>query len=163
VLVIGYGSTLHSDDGVGPRIAEAVADWHASHITAVACTQLTPELAEPIAGSDEVIFVDAALKPIKPHNPRRSFGIVRLRPAQNAYELGQHFGDPRTLLALSQHLYGAHPRAWLVTVPGTNFGLGVALSPRTQRGMGEVLEYLQSLSDRASVLACEGTHRQPGP
>jgi hydrogenase maturation protease len=145
-LIIGYGSTLHSDDAAGPCIADAVAEWNDPHVTAIARTQLTPELAEPIARADAVIFVDAAVKPIKPHNPTRSFGVIRLRPAHDAYELGQHFGDPRSLLALAQLLYGAHPRAWLITVPGANFDLGESLSPQTQRGMDQALSYLRSLT-----------------
>lgn len=145
-LIIGYGSTLHSDDGVGPRIAEAVAHWNAPRLAAVSRVQLTPELAETIARFDQVLFVDAASKPIKPHNPHRSFGVARLQPAHDAREFGQHFGDPRALLALAQQLYGAHPRAWLITVPGANFGLGESLSPQTQRGMDEVLQYMRTLA-----------------
>jgi hydrogenase maturation protease len=146
ILIIGYGSTLHSDDGVGPRIAEAVAEWRTPGLATIAPIQLTPELAEHIARADEVFFIDAAVKPIKPHNPHRSFGLARLGPAHDAHELGQHFGDPRALLALAQQLYGAHPKAWLITVPGTNFGLGESLSPQTQRGMDEVLHYLRTLT-----------------
>ncbi len=144
--MIGYGSALHSDDAVGQKVAEAVADWHAPDLKAVATTQLTPELAELISQSDEVIFVDAAIKPIKPHKPRRCFGLIRLQPAHDAYELGQHFGDPRALLALGQVLYGRCPRAWLITIPGQNFELGESLSPQTQCGMAQALDHIRSLN-----------------
>lgn len=143
-LVIGYGSLLHSDDAVGQKVAEAVAAWHAANVTTVATTQLSPELAETISQAGEVFFVDAAIKPIKPHKPRRCFGLIRLQPAHDAYELGQHFGDPRALLALSQVLYGRCPKAWLITIPGHNFDLGEALSPETACGMAQALDHIRT-------------------
>lgn len=144
LLVIGYGSLLHSDDAVGQKVAEAVADWHMPEVTALATTQLTPDLAELISRAGEVFFVDAAIKPIKPHKPRRCFGLIRLQPAHDAYELGQHFGDPRTLLALAQVLYGRSPKAWLITIPGQNFDLGETLSPQTACGMTQTLDHIRT-------------------
>lgn len=144
LLVIGYGSVLHSDDAVGQKVAEAVMDWHVPDVKAVATTQLTPELAESISQAGEVFFVDAAIKPIKPHKPHRCFGLVRLQPAHDAYELGQHFGDPRVLLALAQVLYGRCPKAWLITIPGQNFSLGETLSPQTECGMAQTLDHIRT-------------------
>lgn len=143
-LVIGYGSVLHSDDAVGQMVAEAVMDWQLPDVKAVATTQLTPELAELISQAGEVFFVDAAIKPIKPHKPRRCFGLIRLQPAHDAYELGQHFGDPRTMLALAQVLYGRCPKAWLITIPGQNFDLGETLSPQTECGMAQALDHIRT-------------------
>jgi hydrogenase maturation protease len=143
-LVIGYGSLLHSDDAVGQKVADAVADWHVPDVITVATTQLTPELAELISQAGEVFFVDAAIKPIKPHKPHRCFGLIRLQPAHDAYELGQHFGDPRILLALAQVLYGRSPRAWLITIPGQNFDLGETLSPQTECGMAQTLDHIRT-------------------
>jgi hydrogenase maturation protease len=149
LLVIGYGSTLHSDDAAGQRVAEAVAGWKLPRVRAIAATQLTPEMASEIAQADRVIFVDAALKPIKPRKPQRCFGLVRLHPAgdHDPFLLGQHFGDPRALLALAKTLYWACPRARLITIPGVNFNLGEALSPQTHRGIEQALAYIRSLVD----------------
>ena len=143
-LVIGYGSTLHSDDAVGPRVAEAVAQWFLPNVTTVATTQLAPEHAELVSRAGEVVFVDAAIKPFKPHKPSRSFGLVRLGPALDLNVPGLHVGDPRMLLALCKSVYGTCPRAWLLTVPGHNFDLGESLSPQATRGMEQALEYIQS-------------------
>ncbi len=59
--MIGYGNTLRSDDGVGPRVAMAVASWGWPGLKAIAVHQLTPELAEPLAAAELAIFVDARL------------------------------------------------------------------------------------------------------
>jgi hydrogenase maturation protease len=44
LLVIGYGNELRSDDGVGPRVARAVAEWRLPGVEAIAVHQLTLEL-----------------------------------------------------------------------------------------------------------------------
>jgi Ni,Fe-hydrogenase maturation factor len=63
VLVIGYGNTLRRDDGVGVRVAEAVAaDPRFAHVRVLAVHQLTPELALDIGSASLVIFVDADVR-----------------------------------------------------------------------------------------------------
>ncbi|HEY9173382.1 MAG TPA: hydrogenase maturation protease, partial [Verrucomicrobiae bacterium] len=54
LLVIGYGNTLRRDDGIGPKVAEAVAELNLPGVRSLACPQLTPELAEPIAHAKRV-------------------------------------------------------------------------------------------------------------
>src|SRR6516162_7751336 len=61
VLVIGYGNTLRGDDGVGPRVAEAIGNLRLPGVRALICPLLTPELADPISRVEKVIFVDAAV------------------------------------------------------------------------------------------------------
>ena len=60
-LVIGYGNTLRTDDAVGPRAADVVRSWSLPGVTALAITQLTPELAELLSAVRLAIFVDARL------------------------------------------------------------------------------------------------------
>lgn len=67
-LVIGYGNELRGDDGVGPKVAEAVEAWKLAGVSVLALRQLTPELAADLAVVRRVIFVDAAL-PQKPTSP----------------------------------------------------------------------------------------------
>src|ERR1035441_10847597 len=61
LLVIGYGNTLRRDDGVGPRVADAVAALALPGVHALACPLLTPELADPVSRARVAIFVDAAV------------------------------------------------------------------------------------------------------
>ena len=58
-LVIGYGNTLCSDDGVGPVIAQQIARRNLPQVQSLAVHQLTPELASEISKVDVVYFVDA--------------------------------------------------------------------------------------------------------
>jgi hydrogenase maturation protease len=63
-LIIGYGSTLRSDDGVGYLIAEKLMDLFDDASAknppeVVARQQLTPDLADDLSRVDKVIFIDA--------------------------------------------------------------------------------------------------------
>src|SRR6202142_4622768 len=61
LLVIGYGNSLRCDDGVGPKVAEAVEALHLPEVRTLVCQQLSPEHAEPISKVRTAIFVDAAM------------------------------------------------------------------------------------------------------
>ena len=56
ILVIGYGSQLRSDDAVGPRVVEAVADLQLEGVQTLIRHQLTPELSEIISTARAVIL-----------------------------------------------------------------------------------------------------------
>jgi hydrogenase maturation protease len=122
-VVIGYGSTLRGDDGIGPWVAAAIAARGWPDVLALAVPQLTPELAEhlPLAGT--VLFVDARLDAGSP-----TVAVSPLYPAGDC--LSTHLADPRRLLSLAQTLRGQAPAAWLVQVAGEDFGLRETLSPR---------------------------------
>ena len=140
-LVIGYGNTLRHDDGVGRRAAEIVQGWGLPGVTTLALTQLTPELAEPLAAVRLAIFIDARLVS---GGDIAGVEVRSLEPSDGFSPFG-HSGDPRRLLALARTLYGRCPIAWLVTVPAENVGLGEVLSPRATRGLGDALTRMVDL------------------
>jgi hydrogenase maturation protease len=138
-LVIGYGNPLRGDDAVGQEVAAAVARWGLPGVRALAVHQLTPELVEPLARARLAVFVDAY--------PARDGGGVNVRRLGRPHgpaALG-HTGDPRFLLGLARALYGGHPPAWLVTVPGFEFGFGEALSPTARDGVRGALRQVARL------------------
>lgn len=139
LLVIGYGNELRCDDGIGPKVAAMVTEWNCVGVRALACHQLTPELAEPIASARQVVFVDAAAD---------SSGSVQLRqiePADGA-EVMTHAAGPRWLLGLAKQAYGRCPPAWSLTVPTENLGFGEQLSPLAQQGLQIALDKIRTLA-----------------
>jgi hydrogenase maturation protease len=150
ILVIGYGNTLRSDDGVGRRVAMAAASWEMPGLESIAVHQLTPELAEPLASAELAIFVDARLA-----SGEESVEILPLEPSAVRGTLG-HAGDPRSLLALSRAIYGRHPRTWLVTVPTADLSLGEVLSSTAERGAENALARI------AALIEAEGMHPATG-
>ena len=124
-LVIGYGNSLRSDDGAGPRVAELLAQT--DDVAVLIRHQLVPELADDLRGRDVVVFVDAAAT-LPP-------GAVVSRPlaaSQSAEPPGlTHHVSPAALLLLAERLYGARPRAFLVTVGAASFASAKSCRPRS--------------------------------
>ena len=93
-LIVGYGNPLRGDDGVGQAVARAFANEAAiDGVEALACHQLTPELAERFAAAARVVLIDAVAgrrsgrrlrRPaatragavVAPRSPCRSAGVV---------------------------------------------------------------------------------------
>lgn len=146
VLVIGYGSPLRSDDRVGQDIARAIANWRIPNVEAIAVHQLTPELAEKLAKTDIAIFVDA-------HGSTEAVQVHPLVLAQSGITRG-HWCEPPILLAITQALYGIHPKAWWVTVPGENFELGECLSAIAKQGIATALTTIEHLIQTARTKPC---------
>ncbi|MCH9714443.1 MAG: hydrogenase maturation protease [Cyanobacteria bacterium] len=121
-LVIGIGNPLRGDDGVGALLAEPVGGRSVQ--------QLTPELAEELAGLEAVLFVDAWLAPAGVAEPR----LTPISPTQ-AGAPETHRLEPAQLLAISQVLYGRAPRAHLLQVPARAFAHGRALSAELQAAL----------------------------
>jgi len=127
LLVVGYGNTLRRDDGVGPKVAEAVAALGLPGVRALACPLLTPELAEAVSRAGVVIFVDAAV------DAPREVQMRRLEPAASS-QIMAHAASPGTLLALARDVFGHAPEAWWLTIPVEELGIGEELSALAQGG-----------------------------
>jgi hydrogenase maturation protease len=138
-LVIGYGNTLRSDDGVGAKVAAAVAELALPGVVALVRHQLTPELAETISEVRAVVFVDAAA------DASTEVQLRQIEPADGA-QLMAHAADPRSLLAFARQLFGRCPPAWWLTIPVENLGFGEELSPLARRGYETALEKIRVLA-----------------
>jgi hydrogenase maturation protease len=135
-LVIGYGNTLRGDDGVGPKVAEAVEALNLPGVRTLACALLTPELAEPVSQVREVVFVDAAV------DAPRDVQMRELAPAASSQVMA-HAASPGTLLALARDVFGHAPEAWLLTIPVKELGVGEELSPIAQNGLKIALREIE--------------------
>jgi hydrogenase maturation protease len=133
---IGYGNELRSDDGIGQRVARAL---QLSNVKSIAVHQLTPELAEILANANLAIFIDACLI-----SENSQVQVKSLSP-ESFNVIAGHTADPRSLLALTQALYGHCPRAWWVTVPGVNFEFGENLSPLAEQGIEIAIDKINHL------------------
>jgi hydrogenase maturation protease len=131
LLVVGYGNSLRRDDGAGATLAERLAAYWQAQGTPVRLrivTQLTPELAADLAadGVAAIVFADAAYI---------SADAIRIEPVSSSVaspSMGHHL-DPAALLLYTALVYHRHPPAWLVSVPGVDFGYGEGFSPEVDR------------------------------
>ena len=127
LLIIGYGNTLRQDDGVGPKVAEAVAALGLPGVRTLAAPLLTPELAEQVSRARAVIFVDAAV------DAPREVQMRKLAPAESSQVIA-HAASPATLLALARDVFGHAPEGWWLTIPAEDLGIGEEFSTLAQRG-----------------------------
>jgi hydrogenase maturation protease len=139
LLVIGYGNCLRHDDGVGPRVAEAIEELNLPGVRTLVCQQLSPEHAEPVARARRVIFVDAAV------DEMGGVKFRKLAPGETS-QLMAHAADPRTVLALARDVFGHAPEAWWLTIPAVKLGFGTDFSPEAEDGFRRAVEEIQRLS-----------------
>jgi hydrogenase maturation protease len=137
-LVIGYGNTLRGDDGVGPRVVEAIEKLNLSGVRTLICQQLSPEYADPVSRAHTVVFVDAAV------DAPREVQLRKLEPGESS-QLMAHAADPRTLLALARDVFGHAPQAWWLTIPVVKLDFSETLTPEAQRGFAEAVGKIQEL------------------
>ncbi len=136
-LVIGIGNTLRRDDGLGPWLAERVADWRLPNVTTRIVHQLTPELAVEIANHDSVLFLDAS-------RSSDEFELAELNGSAGPTQFG-HALSPAHLLAWAEVLDGKQRRAWIAAVPGIDFDFGEGLSLAAERAGERALADIESL------------------
>lgn len=146
-LVIGYGNPLRADDGIGWEVARRLAEaLPAGQATVIAVHQLTPELAEPIAGAGRAIFVDASARGAPGDIVVQAITL----PAAAAVAFS-HDTAPGTLLGLAEALYGAAPPAVLVSVAGADFGYGGELSEEVLAALPRVVDAIRALLDETAI------------
>lgn len=141
ILVIGYGNSLRRDDGAGIALAQAFVDqWYALGIPSrlVTDTQLLPEMAIHLADGfvEAVVFVDTEACDTR-ESDELGIRIAEVTLDSPTASLGHHL-DPTTLLVYTALLYGRYPRAWLVTIPGTDFEHGEGFSRQVNQLLAQV-------------------------
>src|ERR1035438_8901082 len=91
VLIIGYGSPLRGDDNIGCHVAQMLEHHYHddSDVRVIGSHQLTPEMAEDVAASEFVLFLDAAAgTPPKPTSGERNIpGSIALEECRFASKL----------------------------------------------------------------------------
>jgi hydrogenase maturation protease len=143
VLIIGYGNPLRGDDAMGLVAAERLGG--------LAVHQLTPELAEPIAHSDAVIFLDADVTvapgeiSVKPCGADLQVCAGPPGPARpKAGPPIDHVATPDALLQLAHLVYGTAPTACLIGMGGVDFELREGLSAAAERAVERAVEFVKS-------------------
>lgn len=131
-ILIGYGSRIRGDDAAGLVLAERFAANSEPGFHAIATPQLYPELAHEISFFDQVIFVDATVA----SSARDSVAVHALCDHASTPVFG-HAYSPERIVEMARNLYGAAPRAWIVTIPGFDFDWKEALSPASEAAIAE--------------------------
>src|SRR5579859_5307339 len=100
IVVAGYGNPLRGDDGVGWRVAEAVAENWGERVCVLMGQQPAPEWAPELAAAELAFLVDAT------HEAVRGVCVRRLEPDVGGQLLDGHTFGPAHLLGLAAALFG---------------------------------------------------------
>jgi hydrogenase maturation protease len=144
ILIIAYGNSLRSDDGVAWHAAQSLQE-KLPFASVVSVHQLTPELAEMAAGAEGVLFLDAA--------QCGEVGDIFCEPVRPETDGSQssHWLSPAQVMALCQQLYGASPRALAVSIAGECFDHGDTLSGPLRNALpkliDKIVEWIDQLAD----------------
>ncbi len=143
-LVIGYGNSLRSDDGIGQIVAIAIntasqselSEMKLKELTAIATHQLTPELAEKIIQFEQIIFIDAEVN--SDRIKIKEIEVNRLNSKNN----WTHHINAEFLIHLVNYLYQKTPKTWLITIPIKNIELGEEISKEVKKEADKVIKYI---------------------
>ena len=152
ILIVGYGNPLRSDDGLGWRAAEELSQRLSPpeiEVEVIVRHQLTPELADNVRNADAVFFIDAA-DTGQPGELTSQLLTSQPLPSQ-AQTIHSHQCSPAGVLALAQQLYGATPRAFVVTLCGECFDHGAALSATVEAGLPKLTALVEKLARQEAV------------
>jgi len=136
ILLIGYGNPGRLDDGLGPALAEAVAQLGLPEVTVDSDYQLTVEDAAAIAEHETVIFADASI------NGEEPFFFREIIP-KTGLSFSSHSIEPEAVLAMAMELFGARTKGYALGIRGYHFDeFGEQLSAKARENLTKALEFI---------------------
>lgn len=150
-LILGYGNVDRQDDGVAWHVLAGVCrrlglpvpvspdeefteTGHGPHLAFY--LQLTPELAELIAGMQRVCFVDAHTGSVP-----EELHTAEVKPEYQSSPFTHHM-TPGTCLSLVKTIYHRDVTGLLVSVRGYQFGFSSELSPATAKLCSQAVDLI---------------------
>jgi hydrogenase maturation protease len=147
-LIFTWGNPSRGDDALGPAIYELLQNEDLNGVDLLTDFQLQIEHAVDLEGHRQVLFVDASLSANPP------FEIFPLQPLQDA-SYSSHAMSPQSLLAVYQQVYGCTPPpAFLLSIRGYEFGLGLPVSATANQNLLAAFNHIKRLLDVTQSDAC---------
>ena len=143
-LIFTWGNPSRGDDALGPAMYELLLQEDLNGVDLLDF-QLQIEHTIDLEGRKRVLFVDASTSAKAP------FEFFRLQPEQDA-SYTTHAMSPQALLSVYQQVNGcAPPPAWLLSIRGYEFGLGLPLSTAANEHLLAAFNHVKSLLDPAQL------------
>ncbi|HQO03060.1 MAG TPA: hydrogenase maturation protease [Spirochaetota bacterium] len=146
ILVYGFGNPGRQDDGLGPEIVRRLELERLPGVITDSNYQLNIEDAVAVAGSDAVIFVDAALHVDEP------FAFCRLTPAREI-TFTTHAMSPESVLALCEDIYGKTPPAYILAIKGYEWEMAAPMTEPANENLEKAYSFIRALVQKSSLQA----------
>ena len=152
-LFIGYGNPDRKDDGAAYHLLIALLnDFNKKDLDLFSSDtisldeyndimfnlQLLPEFAETISQYQQVVFIDSHTGDIE-----ENIRYELIEPIFQYSPFTHHF-SPSSCLAVVQTLTGKHPKAWLLSIRGFQFGFNRDLSDQTREFVNQALDIIRN-------------------
>ncbi|MEN8206816.1 MAG: hydrogenase maturation protease [Pseudomonadota bacterium] len=145
-LIFTWGNPSRGDDALGPAMYELLQKEDLNGVDLLTDFQLQIEHTIDLEGRKRVLFVDASTSASAP------FEFFRLQPEQDA-SYTTHAMSPQALLSVYRQVNGSNPPpAWLLSIRGYEFGLGLPLSTEANRNLLAAINHIKLLLDPAQPL-----------
>ena len=142
-LIFTWGNPSRGDDALGPAMYELLLQEGFNDVDVLTDFQLQIEHSIDLEGRKRVLFVDASTSANAP------FELTRLQPEQDT-SYTTHAMSPQALLSVYQQVNGRMPPpAWLLSIRGYEFGLGLPLSASANKNLLAAFDHIKSLLDPA--------------
>lgn len=145
ILIIGIGSLIRGDDGVGRLAAERLADLlRFSEVTVLSVHQILPEHSEMLSQCEVAFFIDAGV-----HVPPGEMVVEEIAPSPET-DAGPHDLDPAGALGWSLRLFGRAPKAFLYAIGPEKMEISEKLTETVEKAMEKLI--LRVVEDVRAIL-----------
>lgn len=134
-FIIAVGNPQRGDDGAAAELCRMLGPgpW-----TVLETMELTPEMAETISGASLVVIADADCRAGEPELRPIGEDVPSPSPLTHSLSAG-------ALVVAARRLFGFRGEAWLLCIPGEDFGLGQPLSAVARANTESAAQLARSL------------------
>jgi hydrogenase maturation protease len=134
-LIIAIGNPQRGDDGAAVELCRILGPgpW-----TILESLELTPEMAETVGSAGKVVIADADYRAGEPQLRLLDGNVPDSSPLT-------HSLSPEGLIATARLLFGFQGEAWLLGIPGEDFGLGRPLSAMARANIESATRLVRGL------------------
>lgn len=145
ICILGIGNPLRRDDGIAPRVCEALEGRQLPGVEVRTCHQLQPEMVDELSGFGDILLIDASVQeePV----------LITTLDVGSLPSVGfTHQLDARRFAALFFRFAGGGTRMHVCTVSGSDFGYGLEPSPQGRLNADSaVARIVQWVEDRTAT------------
>jgi len=139
ILIFTWGNPSRGDDALGTEIYELLQQEDLDNVDLLTDFQLQIEHVVDLEKREHVLFIDASVFASAP------FEFYRLKPVQDD-SYTTHEMSPESLLATYEKVHReAPPPAFMLSVRGYDFGLGVSMSEMASSNLREAVGFIRQL------------------
>ena len=139
VLIFTWGNPSRGDDAFGTEIYEQLQIDDLDNVDLLTDFQLQIEHVVDLEKRERVLFIDASVSATAP------FEFHRLKPVQDD-SYTTHAMSPESLLATYEKVHReAPPPAFMLSVRGYDFGLGLPMSEMASSNLCEAIGFIRQL------------------